>query len=66
MKISVRFKKEDLWIGIYWDSDHLCFTRKLGKSRYEIFMVNVYVCFVPMVPIHIRFQLKFLAKGDER
>ncbi len=35
MRLRLEFKKQDLWIGAYWDRD------------------NVWICLVPMFPIHI-------------
>jgi len=42
--ISFEFCKKDLWIGIYWDK----------HPRDEHVLWDVYICIIPMLPIHIR------------
>ena len=40
MTIRLEFKLEDLWIGAYWNR--------------EGYYINIWVCLVPCLPIHIR------------
>jgi hypothetical protein len=52
MKITAQFKKEDLWIGVYW--------RKLASAdgdqdgSYET-VIQVFICIVPTLPICLTF-----------
>ncbi len=40
MKIRIYFEPRDIWLGVFWD------------RRPEL---NVWVCLLPMLPIHVRF-----------
>lgn len=42
--VWLEFKPQDMWVGAFW--------KKNGP------LVDIWVCLVPMVPIHIRFFLK--------
>lgn len=50
MRIKLEFKPEDCWIGAYWKR-HLA---TLGVWEY-----NLWVCLIPMLPIHITWQYDF-------
>ncbi len=43
MRIRLEFKIEDFWIGVFW------------QRRDPYGTLNVWVCFLPCVPIHIIF-----------
>jgi maltodextrin utilization protein YvdJ len=42
MKIKIKFKWQDMWIGAYWEN-------YLGLK-------SVYLCIIPMLPIKITFN----------
>lgn len=56
MKISVKFDPHDLWIGVYW---RVKWHVKLvsGGTTYGR-KVHIYICVVPMLPIHIEWWRK--------
>lgn len=43
MKIQLKFEPRDIWIGVYWTI----------TSN----VLNVYICIVPLFPIHVQFTL---------
>jgi hypothetical protein len=48
MKISLEFKPQDLWIGLYWKVRRQNFhDLSCGSS------VDLWICLVPMLPIHV-------------
>lgn len=51
MRISLKFELRDLWIGVYWSVAH---KHELpgGIDR----RIDVYICLLPCLPIHIRWQ----------
>jgi hypothetical protein len=46
--IKLHFEPRDLWLGIYWTT-RLTIWRNSSASR----GLHVYICIVPMLPIHI-------------
>ena len=47
-KVRLRFKPQDLWVGVYWDTSYSGdLTRKF---------CNIYICVLPTLPIHVRLQ----------
>jgi hypothetical protein len=51
-KIEWTFEKRDVWIGVYWD------------KKWDI-GYDVYICFVPCFPIHIKIRLAERRKHRE-
>ena len=45
-KISIKFKKQDIWIGLYWE--------KLSYSHWTNW--KFYFCIIPCFPICIEFK----------
>lgn len=43
MRVKLEWKPNDLWIGAYWES----------RTNYGIRYTHVWICLVPMLPIHI-------------
>lgn len=44
---SIKFKREDAWIGVYWES-YRCVT---SSRAYEVY--KAWICVIPCIPIHI-------------
>ena len=47
MNIELKFEPRDIWIGVYWNY------RRSIESRAR--WLDVYICLLPMLPIHIEF-----------
>ena len=45
IKVGIEFEPRDLWVGVYWDY------QGIGTLKH----LDIYVCIVPMLPIHITF-----------
>jgi hypothetical protein len=47
MNFKIKFKKEDFWVGLYWD------TRFLGvlESDVDLYLTKWYLCIIPCFPI---------------
>jgi hypothetical protein len=54
VKLKLLFEPRDLWLGVYWNRKVL-----LGAELPPRVDLHVYICLVPMFPIHIVF------KGEE-
>jgi hypothetical protein len=44
---QLEFKKQDLWIGIYWERK---FISKI------VLRTDIWICLIPMFPLHIWFR----------
>lgn len=54
-KPSIKFKLEDLWIGIYWEKFQeidVDFDNSANQRSYETYLI--YICIFPCFPIHIK------------
>lgn len=52
MKLSIKFKAQDLWIGAYWERRETeCSWPGHGTER----SLDVWICLVPMLPIRLHF-----------
>jgi hypothetical protein len=49
-RIGVEFKKQDLWIGAYWDR-----AVRFPTGGYAFVSLDVWVCLIPCLPIHFQF-----------
>ena len=49
-KIRFEFKLADLWVGAFWKSTH----QAAGGGKWERATFDLWVCFVPCVPLHLR------------
>jgi hypothetical protein len=47
-EITAKFEPRDIWIGCYWN------LAKSVESKYR--RLDVYICVLPMLPIHLRFE----------
>jgi len=47
-EINMKFQPRDIWVGVYW-----YLTRSI-ESHYR--KLDVYVCIIPMFPIHLRWE----------
>lgn len=39
LKVQIQWEPRDLWIGVFWRKTDLC--------------LHIYICLLPLVPIHI-------------
>lgn len=53
MKICLEFKPQDLWIGVFWRTTPVLPVRYIPR-----YSVDIWICLVPMVPLHISFERK--------
>jgi hypothetical protein len=44
MIIDIKFKPQDLWIGLYWKKTNI------GGLQ----TIDLWICILPMIPIHFR------------
>lgn len=44
MKVRLEFKPQDCWVGVFW--------KTTPKANYQ-FRTDVWVCVLPMLPIHL-------------
>ncbi len=51
--ISIRFKKEDLWVGVYWRQLSPRIFNSVGPDILSV--KQVFICIVPMFPICLTF-----------
>jgi hypothetical protein len=54
VKIRVEFRKEDLWIGVFWRLDEWYETETPEEGRFEKRKWDMWICLVPCVPIHLK------------
>ena len=52
MQIRLEFKPQDLWIGVFWKTTR-CFLLVNDIKMPYVFMYDVWICIVPMLPIHL-------------
>jgi hypothetical protein len=55
MKVSVEFKRQDIWVGLYWKRSY----NGLLTKAY----LDVWLCLIPMLPIHL--MLEHVLSNDE-
>lgn len=46
MKARFEFEPRDMWVGVYWDARRI-------TGVYDWTHWDVYICIIPMVPLHI-------------
>ena len=59
MIIRLEFKPQDLWIGVYWKSE---FVPSDFSYREGHWVWDIWVCIIPMLPIHIGWVSKFIRR----
>ena len=58
MKAKIEFKPQDCWIGVFWkkrkkyDAEIYYRTKAIRKKE----RLDVWICIVPMLPIHLVFE----------
>lgn len=54
MKARIEWKPEDLWIGTFWKVGYPTeqYSRSTGRI-YFLRRIDVWICIVPMLPIHL-------------
>lgn len=55
MRVRLEFKKEDCWVGVFWKVSETWAADELDDPLDDttVPMVDVWVCLLPMLPIHI-------------
>jgi hypothetical protein len=48
--VRLEFKPQDLWVGVYW--------KTYPETMYKVY--SIWVCLLPMVPLHLVFYQKVL------
>lgn len=56
-KVQLEFKPQDLWIGVFW--------KKGGERGFDEDHINVWICIIPMIPIHLRRYRKYFMPGEK-
>jgi hypothetical protein len=54
LKVQFQLEPRDLWVGLFWMTLH--------QMPPPCYTFHLYICFVPMVPLHITILLKHRAK----
>ena len=57
MKVSLEFKRQDLWVGLFWKRSY---NGLLTKSFFEI-----WICLIPTLPIHLTWD-RTLSEEEHR
>ena len=52
-KCKLKFKKQDCWIGFYWEKRR---QRTFGLNTKRV--CHLWICVLPMLPLHIQWKLK--------
>lgn len=52
-RVHIEFKKEDCWIGVYWE--HEWMTYRGNPDKRERLFTSLYICIIPCLPIKITF-----------
>ena len=50
MKVRLEFKRQDLWIGMYWRKT------KVNLPLHQLLRWDFWICVVPCFPLHIWFR----------
>lgn len=56
-KVRLEFKPQDLWVGVFW--------KKGGERGFDSENINIWICILPMVPIHIMKFTKYFTPGEK-
>lgn len=56
VNIKLEFKKEDLWVGVFWKKTPCFLNFKRDNPLFlnkETVATNIWICLLPCLPIHI-------------
>jgi len=53
IRVALEFKKEDLWMGAFWKTSRYDQGRNACFQHQHLAHTDVWVCFLPCLPIHI-------------
>ncbi len=64
MKITIKFEPRDLWIGIYWNKEHVAKCQVSNNitphiTSADIYILKIYICIIPMLPIILGIPLPY-------
>lgn len=53
----LHFEHRDLWVGVYWKrADTPTSSNDPDSGIYPINSLHLYICLIPMFPIHLTFE----------
>jgi hypothetical protein len=59
MQIRLEFKPQDLWVGLYWRRRYPRYEGlRLADRRGVIVYCDVWICLVPMLPLHLSWETR--------
>jgi hypothetical protein len=50
------FKPQDLWVGVFWKREAVALDDGNGDSNFMHRRLDVWVCLLPMLPIHLTWE----------
>ena len=56
MKIKIKFKLNDFWIGAFWESYKINNAPKRQSENTFLKRTDIYICIVPCFPICISYE----------
>jgi hypothetical protein len=60
----IEWKPEDLWIGVYWERKPETAWGKRYDGEWLATTLHVWVCILPMLPIHLKWPKQFAHLSD--
>lgn len=64
--VKVEFKLQDMWVGVFWDrtDQHVHFAPGNRDGKCERHLLDVWVCILPCLPLHIRRDVREPGRFD--
>jgi len=56
-RVRLEFKPQDLWIGVFW--------KKGAERGFDEDHINIWICILPMLPIHIKRYRFYFTSGEK-
>ena len=58
MRLRLEFKPQDCWVGVFW--------RRVLIVSGPMFRTDVWICLLPMLPLHFWWQRRAYYRGARR